>query len=449
MARVTQHRITQNTRPTAFRSAALVLILCLSAAPSGAREKTEHATPGQAVYERVEPLVFKVKTAITAESPKASYGTGFAVAKEGLLITNYHVVSDAVINPRLNKIFLVLDSGSIPARILGVDVLHDLALIKVEHEFPQWLKFATAKPRQGEPIYSIGEPEDLNMAIVVGTYNGELKYGTYAMIHMSSPINSGMSGGPTVNNRAQIVGVNVAKNALSDSLSFAVPARFAETLLDFAAKREAPSNEQLISEMGQQLIAVQNELTEDFLKAAEKPHALGVWQFGQPSPKLKCWSQRDEDAENDRFDETQQSCQLPHASYIEARLESGTYSLELNAIDGRSLSSAPFYGLLNSRFGASRFDNRISMTESGPKLLTRQFCYSNIVANGSGLKFKLAYCGRGYVKFKELQDISISLATIEPPPHALTLQLELHGFAPENAKKILRQTLNSIRITHR
>ncbi len=404
------------------------------------------SSPGHAVYQKVGPMVFKVKTAISADSPKASYGTGFAVAAKGLLVTNYHVVADAVLQPRQNKIFVVMDKESVPARILGIDVLRDLALLKIDREFPKFLRFASGAPRQGEPIYSIGEPEDLNMAIVVGTYNGELRYGAYAMIHMSSPINSGMSGGPTVNSRAEIVGVNVSKNAFSDSLSFAVPARFARELLEKGRGRETPGTGELLEEMGGQLHAVQDELAADYLAAAAGAQSFGAWRLARASSLLKCWSQKEEDEGDGKYESTRQSCQLPHSSYVSNRLHSGTYSIELDAIDGRRLKPLPFFTLLNSRFGndARPTDGLVLFGEPGPQLLTRQFCFSRIAANRAGLKFKVAYCSRGYVKFEGLRDASISAASLTPPPHGLLLQLDLRGFSVSNIKKILDATLNSI-----
>lgn len=429
-------------------AAALLTSLVARANTSGSSRENS-ASGGQTVYQKVEPMVFKVKSAINADSPKASYGTGFAVGAKGLLITNYHVIADAVLQPQRHKIFVVIGGESVPAAVIGLDVLRDLALIRVEREFTTWLKFASVSgPRQGEPIYSIGEPEDLNMAIVIGTYNGELRYGDeYAMIHMSSPINSGMSGGPTVNSRAEIVGVNVAKNAYSDSLSFAVPARFAQALLTRAQDRPPPTIADLQKEMGEQLHSAQEALTHDFLKVANNKQAFGAWSVLQPSPVLKCWSQKEEDSDAGKYDSIRQSCQLPHASYIDESLHSGTYTIELDAIDGRRLKPLPFYTLLNSRFdGGARLDGFAFFGDSGPTLLTRQFCFSKIVANPDGMTFKVAYCSRGYVKFPDLRDASISIASLAPPPHGLLMQLDLRGFSAANIKKIISATLNSIRI---
>ncbi|MCM2283023.1 MAG: S1C family serine protease, partial [Bdellovibrionaceae bacterium] len=275
---------------------------------------------------------------------------------------------------------------------------------------------------------------------------GELRYGPYAVIHMSSPINSGMSGGPTVNSRAEIIGVNVSKNAYSDSLSFAVPARFARNLLDQAQDRPSPTSEKLIAEIGDQLRQVQDELTNDFLAAAKRSNPFGAWTFTQPSPIMKCWSQKDTDDGNGKFDSIRQNCQVPHSSYIDGRLHSGTYSLEVDAINGRQLKPLPFYTLLNSRFdGGVQLDGFLIGGDSSPALLTRQFCFSRIVANQAGLKFKIAYCSRGYVKFDGLRDASISLATIAGPPHGLLMQVDLRGFSSANIKKILDSTINSIR----
>ncbi len=405
-------------------------------------------TPGQAIYQRVESMVFKVKTAIDANSPKASYGTGFAVSPNGLLITNYHVISDAVINPRLSKIFLVLETESVSAQILGIDVLRDLALIKVDTKFSKWLSFADTPPHQGEPLYSIGEPQDLNMAIVAGTFNGELSYGAYSVMHLSSPINSGMSGGPTLNGRSEIVGINVSKNSASDSLSFAVPSRFARGLIARSQHRAPPTAQQHIEEIGSQLLSVQEDLTLGFLKSADrKPQMLGPWSFPQPASILKCWSQKEEDDESHKYEALRQRCHLPHASYIDSRLQTGTYSIGLDAVNGRMLKALPFYTLLNSRFGEDAdVEDYFVSADSGPMQLTRRYCFSDIIFNSIGLMFKMAYCTRGYVKFPDLRDATILIATLAPPPHGLLIDIELEGFTTPNIKKIVDRSLNSIRM---
>ena len=93
----------------------------------------------------------------------------------------------------------------------SVDVINDLALVKreLETEIP-YFKIAAKAPSKGEELYSLGNPHDLGMIVVPGTYNGLKKNAFNDRIHFTGSVNSGMSGGPVVNHKAEVVGVNVA-----------------------------------------------------------------------------------------------------------------------------------------------------------------------------------------------------------------------------------------------
>ena len=95
---------------------------------------------------------------------------------------------------------------TIKADVVAFDIVNDLALLKVPVKFSQVLKVRPGAVKDGDKIFSIGLPKDLGMSIVEGNYNGILKEGIYENILMSSPINSGMSGGPTLNKNSDVVG---------------------------------------------------------------------------------------------------------------------------------------------------------------------------------------------------------------------------------------------------
>lgn len=76
-------------------------------------------------------------------------------------------------------------------------------------------------PTQGSTIYSLGNPHDLGMIVVPGTYNGLKQNSLYQKIHFTGSVNSGMSGGPLVNEGGEAMGVNVA--TAGNQLGFLVP----------------------------------------------------------------------------------------------------------------------------------------------------------------------------------------------------------------------------------
>jgi hypothetical protein len=392
---------------------------------------------GQNIFKMVEPAVFKVKTSVSEAAAKASYGTGFAVSQDGLVVTNFHVVSDAVVKPHLNQIYLVDDQQAWPAQILAVDVTQDLAVIKVDQKLSHWLRFAERAPQKGESIFSIGEPEDLNMAIVTGVYNGELQHGPYANIHMSAPVNSGMSGGPTVNSKGEIIGVVVSKLAFSDSVSFSVPARFAKSLIESAKLSPKPNADAVMEDVRKQLVKLQSQL-KDRIVESRPASKFGRWMvLGWPT-ELKCWSDRSEDQDDGLFETLRQRCHLPHSSMI-GRLQLGTYSIEYNAITSRKLNRAKFLRLIENELQSSRF--RVENYYGG---LTAQVCSAAHVVNRSQLAFLVTTCSAAHVKTPELRDTTVLARSLSEPPHGLSLRIEIKGFAPESIIQIMRLILDGV-----
>ena len=420
---------------------AIILTLLLPVSALAAREAKQ---PGQEVYSEIQPSVFKVKTAANEDSPQASYGTAFVVAEHGLLITNYHVVSDAFLNPKRRHLYLVTGDTSTPADILAIDILQDLALISVPLKFKKWLRFSAQKPRQGEVIYSIGQPEDLNMAITVGTYNSELNYSRYSIIHMSTPINSGMSGGPTVNKKGQIVGVNVAKSVGSDSLSFSVPGHYAQTLLQRGAQRTETQYDVIWSEIEDQLFALQKDLTDDITESALKPATFGIWQVAGMTPSLRCWS-RTTDDDRIRYDMQEHVCYLAQSAYLSDDTRTGYFRTTVQKVKGMGLNPWQFFSLLGSFFSDLNFDDGTS--QNLMPLLTNGHCDSDLISNSYGVPFKVVICGRGYSRLHRLRDYKVSYTTLFQPSAALLGEVELRGFTVENVQRVLRSLLSQVRRT--
>ncbi|MGZ3690084.1 MAG: S1 family peptidase [Pseudobdellovibrio sp.] len=407
-----------------------------------AQGSTTEDRTGDRVFAKVQPYTFKVKTSPSADSPQASYGTGFVVDPQGLLISNYHVVSDSIVDPKKNKIFVMIENEAVAGQVLAIDIVHDLSLIRVDKKFSKSLQFSSEKPHQGEPIYSIGQPEDLNMSIISGTYNNELDFGDYKIIHLSAPINSGMSGGPTVNQKGELVGVNVSKLLFANNVSFAVPARFAQELYQKNKDRkERP--EHFWNEMQSQLTKLQKGLSDTLLDNADKKRNFYGWNIPQLPSSMKCWSVGDKRTRDDaeKYDYNEESCDLQHSSFLSEGNETGTYSFSVRNVENKTLNAWQFFKLLSESKGLRAFKggSTFNELERKPNLLTRGECFSDVMVNKQGLKFKVGYCARDYTYFSGLQDAHVAIVSFDSSKKSIFWELEFEGFAQENILKIIKQ----------
>jgi serine protease Do len=153
------------------------------------------------VYKQVLPSV------VTVLLGNGGHGSGFVVSRDGLIVTNAHVTDGAV------KVVTVkfADGSTAPADVIGFSKnRHDLSLIKVNgrRNMP-FLPLASADTvRVGDRVYAIGSP--LNIENANTFTQGDIiriDRKTNYVIH-TALINHGNSGGPLVNSRGQVVGVN-------------------------------------------------------------------------------------------------------------------------------------------------------------------------------------------------------------------------------------------------
>ncbi|MCD4750319.1 MAG: Do family serine endopeptidase [Thermoanaerobaculales bacterium] len=171
------------------------------------------------------------------DQPQArrSEGSGFFITEGGELLTNNHVIEDA----DTIKVELV-DGSSYPAEVVGTDPATDLALLRVkdgERKFPFLPIGDSDALRVGEWVMAVGNPMDMDHTITVGVVSAkgralglsDRSFENY--IQTDAAINFGNSGGPLVNLRGEVIGINSAINARAQNLGFAVPVKTAAKIL--------------------------------------------------------------------------------------------------------------------------------------------------------------------------------------------------------------------------
>ncbi len=166
-------------------------------------------------------------------------GSGFFVSQDGYVVTNNHVVENAV------EVQLVTDSGkTLDAKVVGTDPRTDLALLKVKDagNYP-YVQLSDAKARIGDWVLAIGNPFGLGGTVTAGIVSAQgrdIGSGPYDdFIQIDAPINRGNSGGPTFNQNGEVVGVNTAIYSPSGGnvgIAFAIPASTVRQVVDSLKK---------------------------------------------------------------------------------------------------------------------------------------------------------------------------------------------------------------------
>lgn len=160
-------------------------------------------------------------------------GSGFVIGKEGLIITNNHVVEKAT------EIKIKLQNGKeYDAKLVGRDPKTDLALIQVEldKDFPAPAVLGDSDAlRVGDWVMAVGNPFGLGHTATTGIISAKsriLGAGPYDdFLQTDAAINPGNSGGPLFNMTGQVIGINTAIIAQGQGLGFAIPVNMAKDLL--------------------------------------------------------------------------------------------------------------------------------------------------------------------------------------------------------------------------
>ncbi len=166
------------------------------------------------------------------EAPRRGAGTGFLIDAEGHILTNHHVIEGA------DRLTVKLTDGrSLRAQVIGSDPETDIALIKVESDrkFPHAVLGNSNDLRVGEWVCAIGNPLAYEHTVTVGVVSFigrklfDMSLDNY--IQTDAAINFGNSGGPLINARGEVIGINAAISRQASNIGFAIPIDQAKLIL--------------------------------------------------------------------------------------------------------------------------------------------------------------------------------------------------------------------------
>jgi serine protease Do len=377
-------------------SAVFLVVLIAVAAPAAALDS-------KGIYQLNQDRVVQVRVLNRETGKKSSIGSGFIVGNGRQLATNYHVISQIVLEPELFYISYISNDGTEGELTLeALDVAHDLALLGAEQSLGDAIQMSPLPPR-GAPIFAMGNPLDLGLSIAVGTNGGILNQTDDSRILFSGSLNPGMSGGPTFNEFGEAIGINVA--TARNDISFIVPSRFLTELIERSTTESYADNVDLKTEVARQVIAYENRYIEQLL--AGDWQGLNLRQFRLPgviSPTVRCWDNSAKLNAVARYKRYQIRCTNQNHVYLDAANHFvGRLSYEYYWLESDELNPVQFYNLYES------LNKDQIETKPGREIVSNFNCETWFI-EVSTQEMKSNLCRREYLDYPGMSDVLFTAA---------------------------------------
>lgn len=177
----------------------------------------------------------------TVVKPTAGVGTGLIVDEKGYILTNSHVVDDGKAKTIVVQLY---DGREVPGTVLWNDKSVDLAIVKIEADNLVAGELGNSDDvRVGAYAVAIGNPlglafdRSVTQGVISGlnrtirATDGQQQTTMEGLMQTDASINSGNSGGPLLNSKGQVIGINTAK-AQAEGLGFAIPINTAKPIVE-------------------------------------------------------------------------------------------------------------------------------------------------------------------------------------------------------------------------
>jgi S1-C subfamily serine protease len=432
--------------------AALVgLLTLLASAALGLRAAPQPGQTGavvvsasaQRIYENARAQLFQIRTLLKDQDSQASVGSGFLVSRNGHIVTNYHVVSQAALQPeRYRLVYTTADGEEGALHLLAFDAIRDLALVTpadpapLAGRTPLRFRLQASALGQGERIFSLGHPLDIGFAVIEGTYNGLVERSFYPTIFFAGSLNPGVSGGPTLDRHGDVVGVNVAARRDGEQVSFLVPAEFAADLLE-RGRTATPFAATAYAELTNQLTAHQDAMTGRFLAQPWRSARHQRYRLPRPAEAfMRCWGDSSPaDARGLQYEES--SCHMETRLFVSDWLTTGWLQVRHDIYDGRTLGPLRFANKYSARFA----DELIGGTPDAHR--TAPQCHERDV-DRDGLPLRAVFCATAYRKLPGLYDVTLLVATVNAATLGVQARLDAHGVSFDNALRLSAHYLDGL-----
>ncbi len=398
--------------------------------------KANAATTEQ-VFKNYQNSLLQIRIIDSLTKSKATIGSGFFVDNQGTIVTNYHVISKHVFKPDQYYIeYVTFDNKVHKANLVNIDVIHDLAILDGNAIDTPALKINNRKLDKGVRIYTLGNPLDLGMTIVEGTYNGITDDTMHERILLSGALNPGMSGGPSIINDGSVIGINVA--TAGNSIGFLVPEKFLEDLL---AQPRADSKSNFMAIIREQLLANQKIYLSALLTKPFPTKQLGEFTIpAKIADYVNCWGDSNDD--QGPYSVSDNFCATKNDIFINQRMSTGDIRYTHHYLQTDEMNRIRFYSLMSSYFGNSN-----TSLEGHKDDFTDYNCKSGFVKN-EDIYFRTAFCLRRYREFADIYDMVLVAGSLVDDKKGLVTKLVLAGVSYDSAVAFSKQYLESFAWKH-
>ena len=382
--------------------------------------------------------ILQIRIIDITSGSKSAIGSGFVVNETGLIATNYHVVQMAASKPEQYRIEYLSASGTANSlTLVDVDVINDLALVQAIGQITPVLPLAAAEPPIGVPVYALGNPLDLGMTVVPGTYNGINRTSYHPRVHFTGSLNSGMSGGPTLNQAGEVVGINVS--TAGNQVSFLVPVTALQQLIAEHQLR-GQGVENIRQRIGQQLIADQEKKFAQLLALDWPTIALGeALVVNELSPFFRCWGGSNSSSDKAQLLNADRTCRSEDNIYLNAKFNSGVIEHQFFWLEADKLNQLQFYAYYQRLFSDFAPGNKAREKDVSDYQCDSEFVAVNNVEAQPERKTKAVFCARAYKDYPQLYDVLFLQGTVDDSRAAFISHFTLAGVSRENAKAYARK----------
>lgn len=402
-----------------------------------ATQSVAQVNTASSLFERGKKAVYQIRVIDVASGDKYSIGSGFQVSADGLIATNFHVVSAFIHEPRKYRLeYVRFDGEVLPVTLLLTDVVHDLALLKTDQPADTYLELASGELVKGDRIYSMGNPLDLGMSIIEGTFNGLVENSRYRKILFSGSLNAGMSGGPALDSSGKVMGINVSKG--EEQMSFLVPVEHLRALLEeYGAGTVVTDHAERIRTA---LHAEQNSFFQTLISQPPKPKLMGALSIpDRLAESLRCWGHSvDEEDEDKKYTAVHQHCRAEDNIFVTPKLYIGDFQYDFELINTSELNRFQFYSLLQEQVTHRTFTN------TDDKEQVDKFACEDDLVGIHDNRWKVSTCMRPYKKYKGLFDASMTMVSMDFADQAAVVTVSASGISAENAVAVFQYIAETV-----
>jgi serine protease Do len=415
----------------------LSLLVSLIIWPLGSLAQTESA---RSLFSDNKASILQIRIIDITSGSKSAIGSGFVIEIDGLIATNYHVVQLAASEPGQYRIeYSAADDSTGDLQLVDVDVVNDLALLQTQDTMPSPLPLAMVEPDMGSPLFALGNPLDLGLTVVPGTYNGVNQTSYHPRVHFTGSLNAGMSGGPTLSETGEVVGINVS--TAGNQVSFLVPVKALHNLrAEHRARGQGVSD--FTQRIGEQLKADQADKFSRLFALEWPTMSLGSAQvIAEIVPFAKCWGGSNSASEKAQFRSADRTCRSEDNIYLSGGFNTGVMEYQFFWLEADKLNPMQFYAYYERLFGDFAPGNKGSEEDLGEYRCDSQFLALAENRNSDNRKSKNIFCVRAYKDFPDLYDVLFLHGTVDASRAAFISHFTLAGVSQDNAKRFVQRFL--------